>query len=72
MNATKLLEFLLSNKAQKHIINNTYEYPVVPVVRPNEIMSQFGRNFKEDQTSVSEYGKFNPEAVRLMDRVGWK
>ena len=72
LNATKLLEFLLSNKAQKHIINNTYEYPVVPAVRPNEIMSQFGRNFKEDQTSVSEYGKFNPEAVRLMDRVGWK
>jgi hypothetical protein len=35
-------------------------------------MSQFGRNFKEDQTSVSEYGKLNPEAVRLMDRVGWK
>jgi iron(III) transport system substrate-binding protein len=71
-NATKLLEFLLTNKAQKHIVDNTYEYPVIPVVRPNKIMSQFGRNFKEDQTSVSEYGKLNPEAVRLMDRVGWK
>jgi hypothetical protein len=35
-------------------------------------MSQFGTDFKEDQTSVSEYGEFNPEAVRLMDRAGWK
>ena len=72
LNASKFIEFLISNKAQKHIIDNTYEYSVLSDVKPNQIMSQFGTDFKEDQTSVSEYGEFNPEAVRLMDRAGWK
>jgi len=25
-----------------------------------------------DKTSVADFGKFNPEAVKLMDRAGWK
>ena len=71
-NAVKFIEFLLSDTAQEHIVNNTYEYPLSSNVTPNELIAQFGTSFKEDQTSVADYGKFNPEAVKLMDRVGWQ
>tara|TARA_B100000965_G_scaffold186780_1_gene155844 strand:+ start:44 stop:1090 length:1047 start_codon:yes stop_codon:yes gene_type:complete len=71
-NAEKFLEFLLSEEVQRHIVNNTFEYSVLKTVKPNKLIAQFGTNFKIDQTLVSNYGKYNPEAVRLMDRVGWK
>jgi len=25
-----------------------------------------------DKTSVADFGKFNPDAVKLMDRVNWQ
>ena len=28
-NAKKLLEFLLTKEAQQHIVNNTFEYPMI-------------------------------------------
>ena len=71
-NAIKFIEFLLSDKAQENIVNNTYEYPLSANVAPSDLIAQFGTGFKEDQTSVTDYGKFNPEAVKLMDRVGWQ
>ena len=71
-NAITFLEFLLSNKAQQHIVNNTYEYPVVKNIKPNILISRFGIRFKENQDYVKKYGKFNSEALKLMDRVGWK
>ena len=72
-NAVKFIEFLLSPEAQEHIVNNTYEYPMLSnAVGPNELIAQFGTDFKEDQTSVANYGKFNPDAVKLMDRAGWQ
>ena len=71
-NAVKFIEFLLSEEAQSHIVNNTYEFPMLEVVAPSDLIAQFGSGFKEDQTSVTSYGEFNPEAVKLMDRVGWQ
>jgi len=71
MNAVKFLEFLLTEEAQKHIVNNTFEYPVLDGVKAHPLIEQFGK-FKEDQISVAKFGELNPEAVRLMDRAGWK
>ena len=71
-NAVKFIEFLLSDVAQEHIVNNTFEYPLSSNVFPNELIAQFGTDFKQDETSVADYGKFNPESVKLMDRVGWQ
>ena len=70
-NAEKFLEFLLSEKAQNHIVNNTFEYPVLETVKPHPLIENFGV-FKMDKTSVSDFGKYNPEAVKLMDRVNWQ
>ena len=48
-NAEKFLEFLLSEKAQTHIVNNTFEYPVSETVKPHPIIDSFG-GFKMDKT----------------------
>ncbi|MCH1530036.1 MAG: extracellular solute-binding protein [Gammaproteobacteria bacterium] len=72
MNAEAFLEFLLSSKAQSHIVNNTYEYPVIDIISPSPVIAQFGTSFMEDKTSASDFGKFNSDAIKLMDRVGWK
>ena len=70
-NAEKFLEFLLSEEAQTHIVNNSFEYPVIDTISPHPIIKSFGE-FKMDKTSVVNFGKFNPDAVKLMDRAGWK
>ena len=70
-NAEKFLEFLLSKDAQNHIVNNTFEYPVLGSVKPHPLIENFGE-FKMDQTSVADFGKYNPDAVKLMDRVNWQ
>ena len=65
------LEFLLSEEAQTHIVNNSFEYPVINTIAPHPIIAKFG-DFKMDKTSVADFGTYNPEAVNLMDRAGWK
>lgn len=70
-NAEKFLEFLLSLDAQSHIVNNSFEYPVIEAVKPHPIINNLGE-FKMDKTSVSDFGEYNPIAVKLMDRAGWK
>tara|TARA_Y100001970_G_scaffold158998_1_gene194397 strand:+ start:16325 stop:17344 length:1020 start_codon:yes stop_codon:yes gene_type:complete len=71
-NAHKFIEFLLSDKLQQSIVSNSFEYPIAKNVEPHPLILEAGINFKEDTISVSEYGEYNAEAVRLMDRVGWK
>ena len=60
INAEKFLEFLLSEEAQTHIVNNSFEYPVVGKIAPHQIIADFG-DFKMDKTSVADFGKFNPD-----------
>ena len=72
-NAIKLLEFLLTDEAQKHIVNNSFEYPMVDTVKPNKLIAQFGLDFKQDVvTKVSSYGKRQAEALKIMMEAGWQ
>ncbi|MDC3382592.1 extracellular solute-binding protein, partial [Candidatus Pelagibacter sp.] len=41
-NAKKLLEFLLTKEAQEHIVNNTFEYPMIDGVEPHDLVKQMG------------------------------
>ena len=71
-NAVKLLEFLVTPDAQKHIVNNTFEYPIIDSVEPNKLIAQFGLGFKQDlKTKVSSYGKRQAEALQIMTKAGW-
>ncbi len=72
-NAIKLLEFLLTDEAQKHIVNNSFEYPMVDTVKPNKLIAQFGLDFKQDvKTKVSSYAKRQAEALKIMIEAGWQ
>ena len=63
-NAVKFLEFLLTEEAQKHIINNTFEYSVLKNIDPHPLLKQFGTNFKQDDISIKIFGKNNPKLLR--------
>ena len=71
-NAVKYIEFLLEKDIQKHIVLNTYEYPIIDKVDPSPVINRLGSNYKEDKLKVKELGINNPKAVRLMDVAGWK
>ena len=59
-NAIKLLEFLLTKEAQQHIVNNTYEYPMIEGIEPHKIIKDMGLAFKQDtKTEVANYGKIS-------------
>ena len=73
VNAIKLLEFLLTKEAQEHIVNNTFEYPMIEGVQPNKLIAQFGLDFKQDlKTKVSKYGKNQAEALKIMTEANWE
>jgi iron(III) transport system substrate-binding protein len=69
--AIKLLEFLVSDKAQRFYAERNYEYPIKPGVRFNDALKAWGP-FKADTLNLSLLGEHNAEAVRLMDRAGWR
>jgi iron(III) transport system substrate-binding protein len=71
-NALKLLEFLLTEEAQSHIVKNTFEYPIIDNVEPSEIIKSMG-SFKQDlSTPVEDFAKFQTVALELMLRADWK
>ena len=72
-NAIKLVEFLLSTEAQKHIVNNTFEYPMITGVSPHPLVVNMGLDFKQDlKTKVANYGKKQATALEVMTGAGWK
>jgi iron(III) transport system substrate-binding protein len=72
-NAIKLVEFLLSKEAQNHIVNNTFEYPMITGVSPHPLVVNMGLDFKQDlKTKVVNYGKKQADALEVMTGAGWK
>jgi len=72
-NAIKLVEFLLSKEAQEHIVNNTFEYPMIDGVSPHPLVVNMGLDFKQDfKTKVVNYGKKQADALEVMLTAGWK
>ena len=72
-NAIKLLEFLLTKEAQEHIVNNTFEYPMIAGVEPHDLVKQMGLGFKQDEkTKVSNYESKQADALECMLAAKWK
>jgi iron(III) transport system substrate-binding protein len=72
-NAIKLVEFLLSTEAQEHIVNNTFEYPMIAGVSPHPLLVSMGLDFKQDlKTKLVNYGKKQADALEVMTEAGWK
>jgi iron(III) transport system substrate-binding protein len=70
-NGKKLIEFLVSDKAQKIYTYTNFEYPVVNSVEVPIELKNLGV-YKEDNINTYEYGRLSKKAIKLADRVGWK
>ncbi|NJL89824.1 MAG: Fe(3+) ABC transporter substrate-binding protein [Coleofasciculaceae cyanobacterium SM2_1_6] len=69
--AIRFLEYLTTPESQRIFADGNNEYPVISGVSPNEVVRGFGE-FKEDQLNAATFGANNPEALRIMDRAGWR
>jgi len=70
-NAIKLLEYLVGKDAQVWYAKVNNEYPVVEGVAISKTVAAWGK-FQSDSVNLSRLGQHNADAVKLMDRVGWK
>ena len=68
--AVKLLEFLVSDEAQKIYGAANFEYPVKPGVPLDPIVASFGE-LTVDKTPLSEIIKHRKTASQLVDKVGF-
>jgi len=69
--AIKFLEHLVSKEAQEIFAKGNNEYPVRDDVPMDDVLKSYG-TFKRDRTSAKIFGQNNAEALKLMDRAGWK
>jgi iron(III) transport system substrate-binding protein len=69
--AVRLIEFLVSDEAQAYYASSNYEYPVKENVAWSETLIEWGE-FKPDAINLSALGEHNADAVKLMDRAGWR
>ena len=69
--AIRLLEFLAGDDSQQWYAEANGEYPIRSGIALSEVLAAWG-DFKADDLSLSRLGELNAEAVRLMDRAGWK
>ncbi len=70
-NAIKLLEWLSSPNGQKLFADTNLEYPTNPQVAHLPIIANFGK-FIENKANKGDFGRFQADAVKLMDRAGFK
>lgn len=69
--ALRLLEFLTSDESQTWYAQANGEYPLRTGLAVSDTLAAWGE-FKADDLNLARLGELNAEAVRLMDRAGWK
>lgn len=70
-NAIKFLEYLVSPQAQAYFAEGNYEYPVMADAKVSPVIAAWGK-FKEDSLNAQVFARNNAEALKIMDRAGWK
>ena len=70
-NAIKFLEYLVSPQAQTYFAEGNYEYPVMADAKISPVIAAWGK-FKEDSLNAQVFARNNAEALKIMDRAGWK
>ena len=69
-NAVKLLEYLVSDTAQKIYAEQNFEYPVNASVPTSPIVKAWG-SFKADNINLALVSKHRAQAAKMVDRVGF-
>ncbi len=70
-NAIKFIEWLSSPKGQKMFADLNHEFPVNLKVPLHAILEGFGK-FREDTVKLTEFGRLQPETIKLLERAGYK
>lgn len=68
--AVKLIEYLLSEDAQKLYAELNYEYPVRQGVALSEVVGAWG-SFRPDTVALVRIGELRGEALKLVEEVGF-
>jgi iron(III) transport system substrate-binding protein len=66
----QLLEFLVSEEAQKLYAEINYEYPVIDTIPLPIVLAKWGK-FKEDKLLIEKLAESYFEAQLIIDKVGW-
>ena len=69
--AQQLIEFLSSEKAQKIYADKDFEFPANKAIQADSIIKSWGP-YKANSMNVSEEGRLQEAATRLMDRVSYR
>lgn len=69
--AVKLLEWLSSPEAQGKFASLNMEFPANESVKADPVVAAWGE-FKGNPMNVAKYGEYQAEAIKLMDRAGYK
>lgn len=70
--AVRFLEYLAGDSAQAYLAEGNNEWPVVPTAPTNNpALDALGR-FKADTLPISQVGRAQVTAARIIDRVGWR
>ncbi|MCC7503154.1 MAG: extracellular solute-binding protein, partial [Flavobacteriales bacterium] len=69
--AIKLLEFLVSDEAQRLFAEGNMEFPVKAGIPAAQVLQGFGA-FTPDTLDLSELGRNNAAAVKVLEAAGWK
>ncbi len=69
--AVALMEWLSSGAAQKQFSDANHEYPANPAIEPSDRVAAWGK-FKGNHINVAKAGELQVQAVKLMDRAGYK
>lgn len=69
--AVKFLEWLSTEDAQKIFADANMEYPVNTGVAPHPYVQNWG-SFKESKQNLAQAGRLQVQAIKLMDKAGYK
>lgn len=69
--AQALIEWLAQGEAQRLYAELNLEFPANPAIAPAEQVAQWG-DFRADDMPIEEAGRLQREAVKLMDRAGYR
>jgi len=71
VNATRLIEFLVSEEAQRSFAETVYEYPIREGVPTAATLEAWG-DFRRDGLGLERLGELGSQAVEIFDRAGWR
>ncbi|WP_026374477.1 Fe(3+) ABC transporter substrate-binding protein [Aestuariibacter salexigens] len=69
--AQALLDYMVSEEAQSWYAETNGEYPVREGVAWSQVLTDMGQ-FKAENVPLEMVGELNEEALKIMDRAGWK